>query len=340
MPAPAKQTAGEVVATPKISDELAILQPEVAKVLPPHVGQEKFMRVVMTAVASSPQLARADRRSLLTSAIKCAQDGLLPDGREAAFAVYKTKVKVGNATRWIDKVQYLPMVYGILKKVRNSGELKALSCNVVYEHDDFRHWLDDAGEHITYEANLTAEDRGSLRAAFARAETKDGGIYIEVMTKLQIEQVRACSKWKDEGTWVHWYDEMSRKSVIRRLSKRLPMSTDLERTIRRDDELYDVRQVQRTERSGVEAARSMLGLNEALHTPPEEEEIEEGKQPQYTDESAAQFIAAAHTVDDLKSAWVAIANDYIETSRSIPIQLEAAYRDRLETLKQAAGNDG
>lgn len=248
-----------------LSKELEILKPEIAKVLPEHVSADKFMRVVATAIAQSPDLRGADRSSLFTSCVKCATDGLVPDGREAALVIFNTKEKFRDGDRererWVKKVQYMPMVGGILKKIRNSGELLSLGSNVVHEQDTFRYWIDDAGEHLTFEPNMTVADRGKPTCAYAIAKTKDGGVYVEVMSRSQIEQVRQVSKAKDNGPWVSWWGEMARKTVIRRLSKRLPMSTDLEAVIHRDDELYELDKPRRaTAASGTDAAKALLGL--------------------------------------------------------------------------------
>jgi len=55
----------------------------------------------------------------------------------------------------------------------------------------------------------------------------------------QVEQIKKVSRSKDNGPWGSFPEEMMKKTAIRRLSKRLPMSTDLEMVIKRDDELYD-----------------------------------------------------------------------------------------------------
>lgn len=232
-----------------ITQELEVLRPEIAKVLPSHITPEKFMRVVATAIVQNPTFQKPQlRRSLFTACVKCATDGLVPDGREAALVLFG------------DAVTYMPMVAGILKKVRNSGELLSLSPNVVHERDTFRFWIDDAGEHILFEPNLK-EDRGALMAVFVIAKTKDGGIYTEVMTRQQVEQVREVSRAKNNGPWVSWPSEMWRKTAIRRLAKRLPMSTDLESVIHRDDELYDLkRSTTTTAQSGTAAAKALIGL--------------------------------------------------------------------------------
>lgn len=207
---------------------------EISAALPPHIPVERFMRVVLTAVNSNPALLNADRRTLFEAAMKAAQDGLLPDGRDGAFVIFRTK----DGNSWIEKVQWMPMVGGVLKKIRNSGELLSISAHVAYEHDEFTYALGD-DERIEHKPTLG--DRGKPRLVYAVAKTKDGGVYREIMTVAEIERVRQVSRAKDKGPWVDWWSEMARKTVIRRLAKRLPMSTDLDDLIRRDDDLYDMK---------------------------------------------------------------------------------------------------
>lgn len=337
---PANSVARNSATLPKASQELAVLEREIIKVLPQHVGAEKFIRVVATAISSNQQLARADRKSLFQSALKCAQDGLLPDSREAAFVVFRSKNRQTN--KWEDRVQYMPMIRGIVKLMRNSGEVKSINCLAVFPSDSFRHWFDDAGEHVTYEQNFDVPEGELLRAAFAVVETNDGGRYIEVMTRAHIDKVRAVSKSRDDGPWVTWYDEMAQKTVLRRLSKRCPMSTDIERVLRRDEEFFDLRREQRVERSGADAARAMLGLSQALEQPAEtgsDAEHDDSPEPQFTEDAALAKVAAATSVDSLKEVWVTIADDFFATGRELPQRLEAAYGDRLEALKQAADDE-
>lgn len=219
--------------------------------LPAHIPVERFARVVMTAVGSNPDLLRADRASLLEAALKAAQDGLLPDGRDGALVMYGSKV------------QWMPMIAGILKKVRNSGELLSISAYVAHEKDRFFYRLGD-DETIEHEPFLDG-DPGKPRIVYAVAKTKDGGTYREVMTVSEIEKVRSVSKAKNAGPWTQWWGEMARKTVLRRLAKRLPMSTDLDDVMRRDDALYDFEgakaDAQRT------APRSLAGKLDALAAP-------------------------------------------------------------------------
>lgn len=211
------------------------MEQEFLAALPPQIDVNKFVRTLMTTVQMNPELLEADRKSLLSGCMKAAQDGLLLDGREAALVTYNTRDnKTGN---YVKMAQYMPMVAGILKKVRQSGELLTLSANVAYENDEFVYELGDE-ERIVHRPLMRGE-RGVPIAAYAVAKTKDGGIYRDVMTFDEIQNTRSRSRAKDKGPWVTDWSEMAKKTVIRRLAKRLPMSTDLETVVRRDDDLME-----------------------------------------------------------------------------------------------------
>lgn len=215
--------------------DLSRMQPEFSKALPPHVSSDKFTRVIMTAVQQNPAILNCDKRSLFGACMRSAQAGLLPDGREAALVSYRTK----NG----ELAQFMPMIAGILKMARNSGEISTLAAELVYAHDKFTYRVVNGKPDMLHEP-VTFGDRGEILGAYACAVLKDGSTMIEVMSRADIEQVRAASRAKDSGPWVSWWGEMAKKTVLRRLSKRLPSSTDredrLDQAIRSDDDLYDL----------------------------------------------------------------------------------------------------
>lgn len=206
-----------------IRQNLTAMEPQFKAALPAHVTVEKFSRVAMTAIQSTPALINADRSSLFGAVVKLAQDGLLPDGREAALVMF------GN------KVQAMPMIAGVLKKIRQSGEVAKISAQVVYEND---HFVVSYGfdEDVTHNPPPLDKPRGKAIGAYATAVLKDGSRLLEVMSLEEIEKVRNVSRAAKSGPWVAWWGEMARKTVMRRLSKRLPMSTDLEDEVFSRDE--------------------------------------------------------------------------------------------------------
>lgn len=196
--------------------------------LPAHIPVERFMRVIMTAIQNNPDLLKASRKSLFNAAMKAAQDGLLPDGREGAM------VPFGGDITW------MPMIGGIRKKVRNSGEIATWDVYAVYEKDAFEFELGD-DPFIRHRPHL-GDDRGKLIAVYSVATLKSGERSRDVMSVSEVEKIRALSKGKNTP-WSNptFYPEMAKKTVARRHSKVLPMSSDLDDLIRRDDELYDLK---------------------------------------------------------------------------------------------------
>ena len=208
---------------------LTKMSPEFQAALPPQINVEKFIRTTLTAVQMQPDLLMADRRTLLGACMKAAQDGLLPDGREAALVIFNSKEG--------KKVQYMPMIGGVLKKIRNSGELASISAQVAYSADFFEYELGDE-EKITHKPFMGG-DRGQVIAVYAVAKTKDGAVYREVMSVSDVEKVRAASRAGRFGPWVDWWDEMAKKTVIRRLAKRLPSSADVDQMMDNDNDQYE-----------------------------------------------------------------------------------------------------
>jgi len=261
-----EQAANNPIAV--IRQNLQVMQPEFKAALPPHINVEKFARVAMTAVQNAPDLQTADRRSLFGSMVRLAQDGLLPDGREAALVIFN--VKKGNG--WEKRVQAMPMIAGILKRIRQSGEVSKVSAQVVHENDHFvvKYGFDEEIEHSPPSLD---KPRGKPIGAYATAVLKDGSRLLEVMSLEEIEKVRNVSRAKDNGPWVAWWGEMARKTVMRRLSKRLPMSTDIEEQIFARDETLaaDPRALRKIEQAPQLAPpTSRLDAIEQQIEPPEE----------------------------------------------------------------------
>lgn len=217
---------------------------EFAKLVGSPANAEKFIRVVLNAVLANPELLDASRASLVGACMKAAQDGLLPDGREAVLNIYNTKVKVtvpgargGQRTeeRWEKRAQYLPMVGGLVKKLYASGEVVSVDAAVVYVGDVFRFVRGD-DPHIEHEVTGDYGETPELRCVYCVVKLKNGEKKREVMWMHDIAKVRAASKAADSGPWKTWFEEMAIKSVIKRIYKQLPHSDAFEALAQYDNE--------------------------------------------------------------------------------------------------------
>ena len=198
------------------------MAPELEKLLPEGVSIDRFKRVALTAIGQDPQLMACHPMELFAELSKCAQDGLLPDKRDAAMILYKGRPK------------YVPMVGGILRRLRNSRELKDLSVQVIHRNDEFQYWVDENGPHVLFKPKIF-EERGEKMGVFCVATMTNGGTFVEIMTRAELQKIKNLSKAKS-GPWFDWEDEMEKKSVIRRISKYLPLSAELQATLAREDE--------------------------------------------------------------------------------------------------------
>jgi len=196
-------------------------QAQIKMALPANVTPEKFVRVAMTALNNSQDLANCTPESVMNGLLKCAADGLLPDNREAAL------VKFGN------QAQYMPMVYGLIKRMRNSGEVSTVNAYIVYENDDFEFEIINGEEKISHKPKIIG-DRGQFILVYAVVSLKDGGRHVEVMTKAEVDKTRDASRSKDSPAWKNWYDEMAKKAVIHRAAKRVPTASEVDDMIQRD----------------------------------------------------------------------------------------------------------
>lgn len=202
---------------------------------------DEFIRVTLNAVMANPDLLQADRRSLILACMKAAEDKLMPDSHESVLNVYSVKVKDDRGREsWVQQVQYLPMVHGVVKNLYASGEVLTLDAAVVFskevEQGRFRFVRGD-NPRLEHEPTLD-DDPGDIVAAYCVVKLRNGEFKREVMPWRDIERVRAMSKAGSGASapWVKWLDQQCIKSVIHRIKKQLPKMPSVDRVLDHDNE--------------------------------------------------------------------------------------------------------
>jgi recombination protein RecT len=219
--------------------------PNLKDALPADIPVERFKRVLVTAVSTNPELLYADRRSLFNAAMRCAVDGLLPDGRQAALVVFRTDVKRRNPETGIDHVQkidmaqYMPMVAGLRERMRKSGEVASATAEAVFEKDHFRYRLGDDAL-IEHEPPPLGVSRGAVIGAYAIIRLRNGEVIRDVLDRQMIEAARNVSRAKNSPMWTNFYWEGAKKTALRRAAKQAPFSSELRRVLDRDDEAPEI----------------------------------------------------------------------------------------------------
>jgi recombination protein RecT len=215
------QTIAGLMADPKIKAQMALA-------LPKHMTSDRLARIALTEIRKVPTLAKCDQTSFLGAIMQCAQLGLEPGG--ALGHAYLLPFE--NRKKGITEVQFIVGYRGMIDLARRSGQIVSLTARTVHENDEFsyQYGLSEDLKHVP-----ATGERGALQYVYAVAKLKDGGVQFEVMSRSDIDKVRAQSKAGNYGPWQTHYDEMAKKTVIRRLFKYLPVSIELATAVTMDE---------------------------------------------------------------------------------------------------------
>lgn len=116
---------------------------------------------------------------------------------------------------------------GLLHIAQQSGSILWGQCKLVHANDTYEsNGLDKAPMH-KYQA---FGDRGAIVGGYCTVKTPDGDYLTEEMSLADINKVAATSKAK-KGPWQTFWEEMARKTIVKRASKYWPKVERLDRAI-------------------------------------------------------------------------------------------------------------
>lgn len=116
---------------------------------------------------------------------------------------------------------------GLLHIAQQSGSILWGQCKLVHANDTYEsNGLDKAPTH-KYQA---FGERGSIVGGYCTVKTPDGDYLTEEMSLADIKKVAATSKAK-KGPWQTFWEEMARKTIVKRASKYWPKVERLDRAI-------------------------------------------------------------------------------------------------------------
>lgn len=223
-----------LLASPKV-------QMQLKAALPRHMTAERMARIATTEMRKVPKLAQCDPMSFLGAVIQCAQLGLEPGNAlgHAYILPFDKREKVGGQWKTVrTEAQVIIGYRGMIDLARRSGQIVSIDARAVYDGDKFECelGLDPRIEHVPDWQNASRADPAKLRFVYAVARLKDGGLQFDVMSRAEIDAIRARSKSADNGPWVTDYPAMALKTVVRRLFKFLPVSIEIQRAVTLDEQ--------------------------------------------------------------------------------------------------------
>ena len=225
-------TAQQPQSVKTLRDTINRMSGEIAKALPSVITPERFTRIILSAVSTTPKLAECTPSSFMAAMMQAAQLGLeanTPLGQAYLIPRWSGKKKVNECNFQIGYKGLIDLAY-------RSGQVSSIGAYTVYEHDEFTYCL---GLNPDIQHKPAMENRGDPVAFYAVVKMKDGGFAFDVMS---IDDVRAHAQKFSEsvknGTFSPWqsnFEEMAKKTVLKRALKYCPMKSDFVRAVTMDD---------------------------------------------------------------------------------------------------------
>ena len=219
-----KMATGEAAT---IQDYVKRMEKEIEKALPSVLTPERFTRITLSALSTDQTLAQCTPRSFLGAMMTAAQLGLEPNTPlgQAYLIPYRNHGRL--------ECQFQLGYKGMLDLAYRSGVVSTIQAHVVYENDEFDHefGLEPKLRHVP-----AKRDRGAPVCFYAVFRTKDDGYGFDVMS---VEEIRAhaqkYSKAYKNGPWQTNFEEMAKKTVLKRALKYAPLKTEFVRAVASDE---------------------------------------------------------------------------------------------------------
>lgn len=228
------RTIGEALKHPDMVERFKLATPK-------HLSPERMLRVCAMAIQKTPKLAECDLMTLLGAMLSLASLGLEPNTPlgHAHLIPYEKREKVDGKWKVVGvEVQPIIGYRGYIDLARRTGNLVAIHADVIYEGDEFS-FSYGTDMHLRHRPSLTRKQQKPLWAYFY-CKLADGEAF-EVLPYSEILAIRNAAEgyksalrnkeryppsW-EKNPWVAFEHEMAAKTMIRRISKRLPMSIEM-----------------------------------------------------------------------------------------------------------------
>lgn len=212
-----------------IAELIKAMEPEIKRALPKSITAERFTRMALSALNTTPKLKECTQISFLAALMNAAQLGLEPNTPlgQAYLIPYKNK--------GVMEVQFIVGYKGLLDLAYRNSMMQSISAHCVYANDQFEYEL---GLNPILKHKPALENRGELKYVYAIFRLRNGGFGYEVMSKTDIElHGKTYSKAYDSSfsPWQSDFESMAKKTVIRQLLKYAPVKTEYVRAVTLDD---------------------------------------------------------------------------------------------------------
>ncbi|WP_302326132.1 recombinase RecT [Enterocloster lavalensis] len=213
-----------------IVDMVKALEPEIRRALPAVLTPERFTRMALSAINNTPALAECTPMSFIAAMMNAAQLGLEPNTPlgQAYMIPYKNK--------GVLECQFQLGYKGMIDLAYRTGQVQMIQAQIVREYDyfEYQYGLDPKLIHRPGGEG----DRGNITFIYGLFRLTNGGFGFEVSNKADMDAF-AAKYSKSFGSkyspWTENYEDMAKKTVIKRALKYAPVSVDFQKALSMDE---------------------------------------------------------------------------------------------------------
>lgn len=228
---------------PTLFDQIRRMEPEYQAAMPKGAEAAQLIRDAITLVKTNSKLVECDEISVLGGLMNIAQLNLrvavLGQAWLLPFWDYKAGPRDKDGKPRGGYVAQLVIGYqGYIELAHRSPNVSGVVARTAYENDLFEVEL-GTDDRIVHKP-LMDGDRGAPIAYYAVAKFTNGGHTFWWMTKPEMELHRdkyalAKKDGRIVGPWRDEFEGMAQKTVVRKLAKYMPKSTELAHAIAADE---------------------------------------------------------------------------------------------------------
>lgn len=212
-----------------IKDYINAMSGEIAKALPQVMTPERFTRIALSAVSNTPKLGNCTPQSFLGAMMNAAQLGLEPNTPLGQAYL----IPFENRKKGVTECQFQIGYKGLIDLAYRSGEVKMIDAQTVYENDEFEYEL---GMDPVLKHKPARTNRGNPIYFYATFKLTNGGQGFQVMSIEDVQtHAKKYSKTYNNGPWQTNFEEMAKKTVLKKLLKYAPLKTEFVKQVTSDE---------------------------------------------------------------------------------------------------------
>jgi recombination protein RecT len=219
---------------PSFKEYLQKTEKQITAIMAKGVDPKKYIQAAAFSISKMPKVLECTSISIINCVMEASQLGLNIGGVRGECYIVPYNDRKNNKM----VAQFILGYQGMLSLLFKTGKIKSIQVKEVYENDTFS--FEYGSRAFLMHQPLMDGDRGAFKAVYAIIELTTGGTIFEVMPKVDIDRARDMSQdykyKKEDSIWGKFYPEMAKKTVVRRIFKYLPLSSDIQRAVNLDEQ--------------------------------------------------------------------------------------------------------